>query len=135
MTKEELEEIIKRVEDDGYTVVAIVCDMETCHQKLASNFGVTVTKPSFTHPLDNDREIFWLFDSSHCLKNSRNHLEDQGFRRGMRFIHSELCETPFFKCSTTHTSVKLLFFKYEFTFFKHEFTLFKHEFAFFNCIN
>ena len=89
MTREELLAIIKKVEEDGFIVVAIVCDMETCHQKLASDFGVTITNPSFTHPFKQDPyKIWWFFDAPHCLKNGRNHLKDQGFKRRNEFIQN-----------------------------------------------
>ena len=81
MTAQELTEIIRRCEADGYHVVAINCDQEPAHQGLATALGITPEKTWFPHPFRKDEKIFFFFDCPHILKNGRNHVRDTTFIR------------------------------------------------------
>ena len=46
---------------------------------MAKKLGIPLTEKtdtSFEHPDDPRREIFWIYDIIHILKNIRNHLMD-----------------------------------------------------------
>jgi hypothetical protein len=72
-TEELLMEALRRAHDIGINVVAVVCDMDTSQQKMASNLGVTEERPFFPHP-STGQPVFFIFDPPHLVKCTRNNL-------------------------------------------------------------
>ncbi|KAF0305880.1 Transposable element P transposase [Amphibalanus amphitrite] len=83
MTREIMFSAIAAVEDAGYQVVAMVCDLSPTNRGfLYSDRGLNM-KPEdgwFTHPCDPSRKIFPFADIPHMLKLLRNHIMDEGVR-------------------------------------------------------
>ena len=71
MTQEILNYIIGKVEEAGFHVVGVICDMESSNRGLATKLGITIDNTFFEHPCRPGQQIFWFFDSVHGLKNSR----------------------------------------------------------------
>lgn len=72
-------DIIKKCEDIGIKIDAVVCDMGGGNQALWKEFGIVVgrychNKVSCCHPCDNSRQLYFMADVAHLLKNLRNHL-------------------------------------------------------------
>jgi hypothetical protein len=82
MTKNILNEIIQKVHNAEYTVVAVVCDCgpdNLALWNLQVGYGITPETPYFTNPADESSMIYWFPDVPHLLKNLRNHFIDAGF--------------------------------------------------------
>jgi Transposase protein/87kDa Transposase len=77
ITKNLLEEIIKKVHETGFTVVAIGSDCGPENVSLwneANGYGITPERPYMINPVDGTSKIFWFPDAPHLLKNLRNHF-------------------------------------------------------------
>ena len=87
LNKEELFKIITKIEEVGYHVKTITCDMGTKNQGLATQLGVFVDTENpensvthFENPARPGSKIFWLYDVPHLLKLCRNNLQKYGVR-------------------------------------------------------
>lgn len=80
MTVDIIKSIIKELYHAGLTVVAIVSDMGTGNTGLWSKLGIGYDKSChFSHPSDNNLNVYVFADVPHLIKLVRNHLLDQGF--------------------------------------------------------
>ncbi len=80
MTQQELESIIKNIEEAGLEVCGVICDMAGENRKLAKDLGITIDNTSFEHPSKDGRRVFWFFNWVHTNKNCRNHIiKPEGF--------------------------------------------------------
>ena len=79
LPKEELLEIITKIESHGFQVISITGDTARSNQKLAKDLSVSVEKPYFQNPCRPNAHIYWFFDACHLIKLVRNHLLDSGF--------------------------------------------------------
>ena len=77
--KNELLEIISKIELAGFHVCSVTCDMAKSNQKLAKMLGVSPESPRFENPSRPNSFIYWFYDPSHLIKLVRSHLIDQGF--------------------------------------------------------
>ncbi len=72
LTGKELQEIILRLEDAGYHVIACCCDMARPNVKCSEDLGVTMENPFFDHPSParkaKGEKVHWFFDIVHLLK-------------------------------------------------------------------
>ena len=78
---------ISLLSEAGFNVEAVVCDGSFTNQATATALGCdfksSTLKVEIPHPDDPNKEISFLFDACHLLKNVRNCLGDQGI------IHSQ----------------------------------------------
>ena len=79
LTKDELFNIIRRVEHAGYHVVSVSSDGGTKNQGLATALGISHENPRFPHPHRDGWSIYWFWDPPHILKKCRDHLVDKGY--------------------------------------------------------
>ena len=80
-------EIISKLHESGYIVVAVTCDMGPSNMKLWSelDIGMHPKKCYFQHPVNNDLKIFVFADIPHLLKLIRNHfLDDSIYWKGKK---------------------------------------------------
>ena len=77
--KQEYLDIIKKIEEYGFHVVASSCDMAKANQSLAKALGVTPETPYFQNPCRPNSHIYWFYDVCHLIKLVRSHLIDQGY--------------------------------------------------------
>jgi len=81
MTSATLTNIISNVEENGYDVRAIVCDMGGGNQGLWKELGISIKRPWFS--LGGQKKRIHAFaDTPHLLKLTRNWLLDKGFDLG-----------------------------------------------------
>ena len=67
--KTELMTVLEAVSELGFKVVAISVDNATANRKLYSDLcGGKITN-SIPNPVDKNKELFLLFDATHCFKN------------------------------------------------------------------
>lgn len=78
MTKIILDNLVSRLAEIGYRVVACVCDMGAANQGLWKGYEVNPTKTWFYNPRTSER-IYFFADAPHLLKLIRNWLLDTGF--------------------------------------------------------
>ncbi|CAG7825644.1 unnamed protein product, partial [Allacma fusca] len=78
MTRTLLNEIIVKVEQAGFQVKAIVCDLGSENRAFFKELGITASSVSFPNPVNANTRVYVFADIPHCLKNIRNHLLDQG---------------------------------------------------------
>ena len=85
LDKEELFEIIKKVEDAGYHVKTITCDQGPKNRGLATKLGIKVDVDNpensvtwFENPARQGSKIFWFFDVPHLYKSLRNNIQEYG---------------------------------------------------------
>ncbi|XP_033211785.1 uncharacterized protein LOC117169483 isoform X2 [Belonocnema kinseyi] len=73
----------------GALIHGIIGDGASTNRKMQKTLGVQAklefTKSWFTHPLDNERQVFFFSDTPHLIKNVRNTLYNKGKLR----IHPE----------------------------------------------
>ena len=77
--KEEFLALIVNVEELGYHVLVVTCDMGGGNPKLAKELGVTEENPWFENPYRPGKKIFWMFDSPHLIKLIRNNVLNYTF--------------------------------------------------------
>lgn len=70
--------IIKAVEEAGYLVYSVTCDLGAENRSLWKVLHITEENTSFKNPFDNSREVYVFADAPHMLKLIRNHLLDDG---------------------------------------------------------
>lgn len=75
VTKKNLFSVLERLQEVGFTVVSITCDMGAENRTLYTKLGVSKDKPWFLHPSTKSK-IFAFHDAPHLLKLARNHLLD-----------------------------------------------------------
>ena len=70
MSPDELKTIILNVEEAGFIIVSVTCDMANPNRKCARLLGVTTDKPWFEHPnpAKMGEKIHWFYDVVHLLK-------------------------------------------------------------------
>lgn len=81
ITEEILCDIITQLYANGYTVVAVTCNLGPRNKQVWKSLNVDLNEPekcSFPHPCDNNLKIFTFFDVPHMLKLLRNHFLDDG---------------------------------------------------------
>lgn len=78
MTKESLFQIINSVEEAGFPVVAMTCDLGGSNRGLHNSLDISYEKPYFVNPV-NGHNIYVLADVPHLLKLIRNNFVDHGF--------------------------------------------------------
>lgn len=78
MTKNVMENIVTRLQNVGYPVVAIVCDCGGSNIGLWRDLGINLENVYFINPV-NGEKIFVFADAPHLLKLLRNWLLDTGF--------------------------------------------------------
>lgn len=79
MTVEILMNIIKRLEEINFTVVAIISDLGPTNTAVRRDLNISEEKPYFIHPSDKLKKIFVFADVPHLIKLLRNHFVDSGF--------------------------------------------------------
>lgn len=84
-----INDIIKRLENIKFTVVAIVSDLGATNSLLRKNLKITLESPFFTHPSSETKKIFVFADVPHLIKLIRNHFLDSGFLMDGKIINSE----------------------------------------------
>lgn len=77
--RENLIAIIQECEKIGVRIDAVVSDMGGGNMALWREFGIvagkySVPRVSCSHPVDQNRKLYFMADSAHLLKNLRNHL-------------------------------------------------------------
>lgn len=78
MTKEKLFEIIRFVEEAGFPVVGMVCDLGGGNRGLHTGLSISTTQTWFLNPANNNK-IHVFADTPHLIKLLRNHFVDEGF--------------------------------------------------------
>ena len=85
LDKDELFKIITKVEEVGYNVKTITCDMGPKNRGLATQLGIFVdtenpenSKTWFQNPARPDSKIFWFYDIPHLVKLCRNNVQTYG---------------------------------------------------------
>ncbi|GBP49242.1 hypothetical protein EVAR_96550_1 [Eumeta japonica] len=73
-----VKKIIIGLHDIGFSVVCVVSNNSLINKGAMSNF---VTPPAtqivYKHPVDQNKPLFYIFDSTHILKNIRNYWANQ----------------------------------------------------------
>jgi hypothetical protein len=76
--KEIICNIITKAEQIGLKVIAITSDMGSANQRMWREFGISVTNGNMTtsvgHPYDHSRQLHFIADPPHILKNVRNFM-------------------------------------------------------------
>lgn len=87
-----LNNIILKLHDAGYIVVAITSDLGPGNLKLWSQLeiGMHPQKSYFQHPARNDLKVFVFADAPHLLKLLRNHFLDKGFIWKGKIVDKEI---------------------------------------------
>ena len=82
VTPEDLKETFERFRNVGIEILSVTCDQGAKNRTLANQLGISVNKRdnrsvyTFEHPLDPEKEVFWIWDFVHLYKSLRNHLLD-----------------------------------------------------------
>lgn len=92
MNKNVLIDIIVKVEEGSFLVVAMVSDMGSENVKLWRSLLVDIVNPRFLNLACGDRDIFVFADASHLIKLIRNNFLDSGVtldgRSGYKIVDS-----------------------------------------------
>lgn len=91
MTQEILLNIISKLHDISYNVVACVSDCGGGNVGLWKTLNVDVVNTSFKHP-NTDQHVYMFADAPHLLKLLRNWLLDTGFDLGDTVINKKPLE-------------------------------------------
>lgn len=106
MTKLILIEIITKIYEAGFMVVAIVSDMGSTNIALWKELNIGYDKCShFDHPNDHLCKTFVFADVPHLLKLIRNHLLDHGFSKNREIINKTCFEKLLFISTSELTIV------------------------------
>jgi hypothetical protein len=72
--------VLKEVEGIGFQIISIISDNNAINRKAFELFSPSkILCPSVTHPLDENRSLFFIFDTVHIMKCVRNNwLSKQG---------------------------------------------------------
>lgn len=89
MSYQIISEIIIKLDNIGYSVVALVSDMGSTNQGLWKELEVTITKTWFQNPADVNKKVFVFADVPHLIKLIRNHFLDTGFILKNQVLNSE----------------------------------------------
>lgn len=82
VTKEVLNDVITKLFECGFTVVATTSDLGSSNQKLWKSLNIGTDEKQkcfFIHPSNDQYRIYVLADSPHMMKLARNHIIDHGF--------------------------------------------------------
>lgn len=80
ITADNLNYIICCVQDIGYDVAAVVCDLGTKNRSVWKGLNVTETNSCFPNPQYEDKRVWVFSDVPHLFKLMRNHFLDEGLR-------------------------------------------------------
>ena len=72
LLKTHFDQVLEAVTKIGITVVGLSVDNFSANRKFYSDLCGGELKPSISHPLLQDEQIFLLFDATHNLKNWYN---------------------------------------------------------------
>ena len=78
LKKEELLDIIKKLESIDFHVVAVACDSGPSNVGLSNKFNISPDMSWFQNPA-RDAKLYWFFDVPHLLKLIRNNLQTYSF--------------------------------------------------------
>ena len=78
--------IIRNVEDCGFSVVRIVTDNSKTNASMFRLFGNGKMIPNVSHPCDPKRELFLSFDQNHIIKNVRSLFLENDMTDGCELI-------------------------------------------------
>lgn len=92
MTEEILFKIITSVENAGFRVAAMVCDLGGSNRGLLKALNITVVQPFFKNPANPQKKIYVVADVPHLLKLVRNHFVDNGFVVNSKEINKNVIE-------------------------------------------
>lgn len=79
LDKSLLLEIIKKLSNIGFNVVAITNDLGGANRGLWKSLGITEEAPFFFHPINMNEKIYTFADVPHLVKLIRNHFLDSEF--------------------------------------------------------
>ena len=82
MSKSILLKIIYALEEIGFPVVSVTCDLGSDNRALLKDLQISTDKTFFINPFDCGRKIFVFADIPHLLKLARNHFVTKGFLLG-----------------------------------------------------
>lgn len=112
MTKPLLDQIISRLHEIGFSVVAIVHDCAGGNLGLWRTVGIDYAEKSYMYHPVTTKEIFFFPDAPHLLKLMRNWLLDHGFmfKGNYQNIVNEISCERFFsgKMITKHFLIRLI---------------------------
>jgi hypothetical protein len=78
MTVKLIEDLLTRLHEAGFDVVAMVSDLGPDNRTLINSLGADEDTPWMLHPCTSEK-VYILSDIPHLIKLARNHLFDQGF--------------------------------------------------------
>lgn len=83
-----LDKIISKLENIGYPVYAINCDMGGANRGLWTALNISEEKTWFENPISS-KNIYAFADAPHLIKLLRNHFLDSGFILDDKIINSK----------------------------------------------
>lgn len=96
MTKSIILNVITELHHNGYTVIALTCDLGTTNQAVLKELEIESVvdreKTYFQHPCDVTKKIHVFADVPHLIKLLRNHLLDSGLHISGQFINKSCLE-------------------------------------------
>jgi hypothetical protein len=90
MTKGIYMDIVSKLYESGYTVIATTCDMGATNRAFWKSLGVSSDNVSIPHPNDPKANIYFFADTPHVLKLLRNHFHDSGFNLDGHHLSKEI---------------------------------------------
>ena len=96
ITKEIINMIAEKVYLAGFTTVAYTSDLSPTNQGFHSDIGINLETQEFKHPTTGEKQ-FVFSDAPHGIKNTRNHLFDDGVvlnPSAPRKDHQVACKEP-----------------------------------------
>lgn len=91
MTTEILFKVICSLEEVGYKIISVTCDLGGENRAMWVKLGITENQNSFCNPFDPSRQIFVFGDVPHLLKLARNHFLSKGFVHNGKTILTADC--------------------------------------------
>jgi hypothetical protein len=82
-------EIVAKVEETGFKVSGVVCDLGGQNRSLRNKLNITTEKPFCQNPVDPQRRIHFFADAPHMIKLLRNHFLDFGFIVNGKLVNKE----------------------------------------------
>lgn len=105
MTVEILSKVIVAVEEAGFHVVAMVCDLGGSNRELLEKLKISVTKPWFVNPANSNKLVYVFADVPHLLKLLRNHFIDSGFIVNNKIINKDIIEELLLKTKKSDLNI------------------------------
>lgn len=88
MTKKLLFKIIIKLEDIGYPVYALNCDLGGSNRSLWNSLEISEENTSFQNPVSH-KPVYVFADAPHMIKLLRNHFLDHGYILNGKVINSK----------------------------------------------